>query len=246
MRETEAFWSRVPWKLAAGVIAVIAVLAVGGAAYMALSDNAMGMLDEGTGDAASYLLIFLMVYGDAVVAIFPGETTLNVASTLASQGELDLSLVILAGFLGAWLGDNTLYWIARSIPAVREKAREAQGDERFKGALQMVGRHAAMLVVFCRFLPFVRWAVTAGMGALPMPYRSYVVWSAVGDFAWAAYTCLMAYFISTALDEFPIASVVIACVSSAVIVGTVFVAERWRRKRAGTESAQPAPDTYVA
>jgi membrane protein DedA with SNARE-associated domain len=229
--------SKVAWKLVGGVLAVIAVLAVGGVIYMALSDDVAGGLDEDTGALASYLLVFLMVYGDAVVAIFPGETTLNVAATLASQDVLDLPLVILAGFLGAWLGDNTLYWIARSIPTVREKARQAQEDERFKGALQLVGRHSALLVVFCRFLPFVRWAVTAGMGALPMPYRSYIAWSAVGAFAWASYTCLVAYFISSALDEFPVASIVIACVSSTILIGGIFLIERWRRRR----SAVPEP-----
>jgi hypothetical protein len=36
-----------------------------------------------------------------VFPVLPGETTLNAASTLASQGTLELPLVILAGALGA-------------------------------------------------------------------------------------------------------------------------------------------------
>ena len=225
---------RVVLLVAAALIAFVGVVVL----IQAIQNELFGLLDGETSDAASYALVFLMVYGDAVVAIFPGETTLNVASTLASQGELDLVPIIAAGALGAWLGDNTLYWIARSIPAVRETAGAAQEDERLKGALQLVGRHAALLVVFCRFLPFVRWAVTAGMGALPMPYRSYALWSAVGATAWATYTCLMAYFISTALDEFPVASILIACVSSTILVGGIFLIERWRR--AGARGPQPA------
>jgi len=220
--------------LAVAITALVAVIVL----IQAIQNDVFSLLDGETSDAASYALVFLMVYGDAVVAIFPGETTLNVASTLASQGELDLVPIIAAGALGAWLGDNTLYWIARSIPAVREKARAAHEDERLKGALQLVGRHSALLVVFCRFLPFVRWAVTAGMGALPMPYRSYALWSAVGATAWATYTCLMAYFISTALDEFPVASILIACVSSTILVGGIFLIARWRRT--GAEGPQPA------
>jgi membrane protein DedA with SNARE-associated domain len=218
----------VSWKLGATILAIVLLFAALGLFLMAISDNALGLLEDPSSDLAAYILVFGLVYGDAVVAIFPGETTLNVASTLASQDELELIFVILAGTLGAWLGDNTLYWIARSIPALRQKALEAQADERLKRPLELIGRHDRMLVVFCRFLPFVRWAVTAGMGALPMPYPRYALWSAIGDTAWAAYTCLVAYTIGTALDEFPIASIVIACMSSGVIVAGVYLLERKR------------------
>jgi membrane protein DedA with SNARE-associated domain len=34
---------------------------------------------------------------DAVLPTFPGETTLNAAATLASQDQLELGLVVLAG-----------------------------------------------------------------------------------------------------------------------------------------------------
>ena len=48
-----------------------------------------------------------------MIPIFPGETTLNAASTLAADGELELVWVIVAGALGAVVGDSALYWIAR-------------------------------------------------------------------------------------------------------------------------------------
>ena len=61
----------------------------------------------------AYVLVFLLVLGDAIIPIFPGETTLNAASTLAAEGELQLQLVMLAGALGAIAGDTCLFWIAR-------------------------------------------------------------------------------------------------------------------------------------
>jgi membrane protein DedA with SNARE-associated domain len=50
----------------------------------------------------------------AIVPIFPGETTLNAASVLASQGTLEIELVIVAGALGAILVESALYWITRT------------------------------------------------------------------------------------------------------------------------------------
>jgi hypothetical protein len=49
-----------------------------------------------------------MVFGDAICALLPGETTLNAASTLAANGELELWLVIVAGAIGAIAGDSVI------------------------------------------------------------------------------------------------------------------------------------------
>jgi membrane-associated protein len=93
-------------------------------------------------DAVAYLTVFALVFCDAIVPIFPRETTLNPASVLASQGELELELVIVAGALGATLGGSALYWIARTGPQ-RLKARldaSAQKDERVSKGLALLGR----------------------------------------------------------------------------------------------------------
>jgi membrane-associated protein len=65
----------------------------------------------------SYVLCFLFVWFDAVIPIFPGETTLSAASTIAAGGNLDLGLVMLVGALGAIIGDSSLFWIARKSAA---------------------------------------------------------------------------------------------------------------------------------
>ena len=219
----------ISWRLLAWAGAAVLGLACIGVLLMALSENAFGLLDDPDDDAGTYFAVFALVFGDAMVAIFPGETTLNTASVLASDGELELGLVILAGFLGAWLGDNALYWVVRSIPGFHSRVEKAQEDERFKKIVEMVNQSSFVLVIICRFLPFVRWAVIAGMGALPMPYGRFFIASSIGAIIWSTYTCLMAYFIGTALADFPIASVALACASSAIILGIGYWI--WRRVR---------------
>jgi membrane-associated protein len=217
------------WRLFAWVGAAVLGLACIGLLLMALTDNALGLLDDPSDDAGTYFAVFALVFGDAMVAIFPGESTLNTASVLASDGELELGLVIIAGFLGAWLGDNALYWVVRSVPGFHSRVEKAQEDERFKKIVALVNQNSFVLVVVCRFLPFVRWAVIAGMGALPMPYGRFLLASAIGAIAWSTYTCLMAYLIGTALADFPIASVALACASSAILLGIGYWI--WRRVR---------------
>jgi hypothetical protein len=45
----------------------------------------------------TYFFVFLLVAADAVIPVFPGETTLNAASTFAADGDLELWLVIVLG-----------------------------------------------------------------------------------------------------------------------------------------------------
>ena len=66
----------------------------------------------------AYVLSFLFIWFDAVIPIFPGETTLSAASTLAAEGELNLELIMVAGALGAIVGDSSLFWIARKSAAM--------------------------------------------------------------------------------------------------------------------------------
>jgi membrane-associated protein len=227
---------RVSWGLVVAVAAGLLVLAAAGVLVMSLTDDALGLLEDPENEFAAYLVVSLLVMGDAVIAILPGETTLNVASVLASEDKLTLGLVIVAGAIGATVGDNILYWVARSVPGLRVRVARAQEDPRFERALEVIGRHESMLVIFCRYLPFVRWAVIAGMGVLPMPYRRFLVASVIGGVGWATYTCLVAYLIGTALDEFPLLSLVIAGVSSGVLVTAVyFVERRWSRRSGGPE-----------
>lgn len=220
------------WKLAAGIPVAILVLILLAVLLIALTDNALGLLEDPNNALAAYLVVFLLVFGDAVIAVLPGETTVNVASVLASQGDLlDPLPIVLAAGLGATLGDNTLYWIARSTPWVRKRVAELQKDERMEKAFRLLGRRASLLILFCRYLPFVRWAITASMGATRMPWGRYLLLSSVGDMVWGAYTVLVAYTIGSALEEYPIASMVIAGASSGVLVALVYMLESRRRNR---------------
>jgi hypothetical protein len=48
------------------------------------------------------------------------------------------------------------------------------------------------------------------MGLTEYPYRRFLLFSAIGGIGWAIYTCLLAYWISTALGDFALASILIS------------------------------------
>jgi membrane-associated protein len=210
--------------LGLAAIAVVLVWLSGG--------NGFGTLSEASGDWA-YLAVFLLIVGDAVCAVLPGETTLNTAATLAAGGVLNLGLVMLAGAAGAIVGDSALYWIARrNRHRLQRQLDAAMSHEKVATAYDFIGSSAPMLLVFGRYVPGMRFVVNATFGLAAHPYRHFLLWSAIGGVTWSIYTCGLAYLIGTALAGFPLASVVISGVVTTVAIAVVYLAVRRRRSGA--------------
>ena len=230
MSRRAAFW------LVLALVALLMIPIVSTIAFSLLDDDGVfgliGTLDD---EVVAYFTVFGLVFADAIVPIFPGETTLTSASVAASDGELVLALVIVAGALGAVLGDNALYWISRTGPKGLKARLEAASkkDERVAGGLDLLGRSGPLLIACGRFVPGVRFAVNVMMGMTEYPYRRFLLFSAIGGTAWAAYTCVLAYFVSTALADFALASIVISGLITSVLVGGVYWIDRHRTATSG-------------
>src|SRR5579864_9009171 len=66
--------------------------------------------------AYGYLVVALLVGIEGMGIPLPGEATLIAASIVAgTTHELNIGLVIAAAATGAMLGDNTGFWIGRSL-----------------------------------------------------------------------------------------------------------------------------------
>jgi membrane protein DedA with SNARE-associated domain len=215
--------------------AVALVGLVAGAAIVLVSvfgGDGFGLIEEGSG-ASAYLPIFGLVAADAVVPIFPGETTLNAASTLAANGELDLIWVIVAGALGAVIGDSALYWIARrSSERIEPQVERARRNSKVKSALDFLDRGAPVLLTFGRYVPGLRFVVNSTMGMTKYPYRRFLPWSALGGVLWSIYTCVLAYKVGSTFDNYPAASIVISGAITTALMALGFLIMR-RRDRAG-------------
>jgi membrane-associated protein len=179
----------------------------------------------------SYIAVFLLIALDAVIPIFPGETTLNAAATAASQGTLELVPVIVAGALGAIVGDSALYWIARRYTSrIEPQLQKAQQNPKIAEALTIMHGNAALLIVGGRFVPGMRFLVNATMGISKFPYRRFLLWSVTGGILWSVYTCLLAYAVGTAFAGYPLASVIISGVITTLVIAAIFVVVRRQRR----------------
>jgi membrane protein DedA with SNARE-associated domain len=193
------------------------------------------------GLAHPYLVIFGFVVFDAVIPIFPSESLLNTASTLAAQTGSDIELwrLILAGSLGAVVGDSILYWISRTVlrRTMVTRLEEAKRNEQVAQALDVLSGSAPLLIVAGRFVPGMRFVVSATMGVTGYPYPKFLLWDAAGGVTWASFSCISAYLVASAIDDRPIVSMAVS-----LVITTALLSVLYRRiKQDWEEQADTAP-----
>ena len=233
LEEPEPFWRR--HLLVVGFALLLVVI-------VAIQLLDQGYVEQWIADAPeelAYVLCFLLVWFDAVIPIFPGETTLSAASTLAAEGSLELELVMLAGALGAIVGDSSLFWIARkNADKVQGQLDKALQNSKIRAGWDALDRSPGLLIIAGRYVPGMRFAVNASMGLSDIPYRRFLLWSVIGGVMWSVYTCALAYNVATTLSGFPLASLIISSLITSAALAAIYFVDR--RRRRGAEAAEPA------
>jgi membrane-associated protein len=191
--------------------------------------------------AGAYFVTFLLVALDGVIPIFPGETTLTVAASLAATGDLELWPVFVAGFLGAVVGDTTVYFIGRHTGGRIDRAVRRMVNEKQMAAGQKIfARNVSIALVFGRFVPGLRLLVSLLAGANGLPFWRYLPFECLGGLVWSAQISLLAYFIGSTLDTRPMVSFLISGLLTAAVVAVVVRRERRLQARLQAEAQEPA------
>ena len=163
--------------------------------------------------AADYgwIAVLLIVAGDGVFPLFPGESAIIFAAVAASQGKLSLLSVILAGAIGAMIGDNIAYFIGRAGgDRIRHFLARLAGRERMLAAEGMVQRRGPALVFAGRFLPGIRIAINLSCGAGELAYRRFFLFDALGAIVWSAQAALLGFIFGQQFADRPWIGLLIA------------------------------------
>ena len=146
-----------------------------------------------------YAILFLIIYcetGLVVTPFLPGDSLLFVAGALCGMGSLQLGLLAPLLMLAAFSGDNTNYWIGRLIG----KQLVCRTDSRFfkreylDKTHAFYKKHGGRTILFARFLPIFRTFAPFVAGIGRMNYRLFVLFSALGSFAWICGLTVAGYF----------------------------------------------------
>ncbi len=127
----------------------------------------------------------------------PGETALVLAAVLASQGKLNIILVIVIAIASAIAGDNIGYmlgrWVGREVleapgPFQNRRVKALRVGDTF------FDRYGGKAVFVGRWIALVRVATAWLAGIDEMPFPRFFVWNALGAVTWATAYGLIGYF----------------------------------------------------
>jgi membrane-associated protein len=164
----------------------------------------------------------------------PGETALVLAAVLASQGKLQIWLVILIAACSAIAGDNLGYLLGRRFGREvleapgpfhhRRVAVIALGDRFF-------AKHGAKAVFVGRWIALVRFATAWLAGINEMRFSHFFFWNALGGISWAVTYGLVGYFAGSAAADAITKFGIYAAVLLALVVVGGFVYFQMRERR---------------
>jgi membrane-associated protein len=201
---------------------------------------------------AGYPLLFLIVMGESSGVPVPGETALITASVLAGRGKLQIELVIVLAAAAAIVGDNIGYligrkggrWLLERPGRFYRQRRQvlATGEPFFE-------RHGPKAVFFGRFILGLRVWASWLAGATRMPWRSFLLWNALGGICWATIIGLLSYYLGHAAGDVVKTFGLYGLAAAFVAIGTALFAHRRNRRgqekrrseSATAETATPRP-----
>src|SRR5437763_8103189 len=127
----------------------------------------------------------------------PGETALVAAAVLASQGKLQIWLVIMIGVASAIIGDNVGYLLGRKFG---RQVLEAKGP-LYRHRLQAIATgercfemHGPKAVFLARWIALVRFAAAWLAGINRMPMKLFFFWDGLRGITWGGTYGLLGYY----------------------------------------------------
>src|SRR5689334_3071523 len=132
----------------------------------------------------------------------PGQTLMVAAAIYAGAGRLNVFVVGLIAFVAAVMGDNVGYWIGiRGGRALVHRWGKyvLVTPERLDRAEKFFARRGNRIVLVARFIDGLRQFNGVIAGIMEMPWRTFLLYNAVGAALWVGWWTTVAYVFGTHL-----------------------------------------------
>jgi membrane protein DedA with SNARE-associated domain len=193
---------------------------------------------------AGYEIIALAVLLERSIfigLIIPGDIILALGGVYASEGRLNLAVVIIIGIVAALSGESAGYWLGRrlgrrlirAIPLVRRL------EPRLDDAHTYFLKHGGKTVAIGRYATAAGAFVPFSAGIARMPYRRFIAFDVPAVAVWAALISTFGYVVGRNLDlidrtlsRFGLLVLILAAMAVVIRV----VQKRRRRSQTGASS----------
>jgi membrane-associated protein len=167
--------------------------------------------------------LLVTIFAESSLIFFlPGDTLLFTAGLLASQGQLNIVVVLLGSFVAAVAGNQVAYAVGNRLgPSLFKPGSRLFKAEYVERADEYFDKFGSRTIVLARFVPAVRTfaPILAGIGT--MRYRTFVTYNVVGALLWAIGVTLLGYTLGKTvhgIDKYLLPVIIVIAALSAIPV----------------------------
>ena len=148
-----------------------------------------------------YFGIALLMFLDNIFPPIPSEIIMPSAGYSASQGQLLLTGVIIAGCTGSLIAAAILYWVGykfnhdsifRFVDRYGKYLFIKPND--VKKSLDWFEHYGHRIVFFGRMIPAVRSLISIPAGMSHMPFGKFMFYSSLGTIIWTTFLACMGFY----------------------------------------------------
>lgn len=180
-------------------------------------------------DSFGYLGVLIAVFLESFTAVIPSQIVLPFSGFVASQGSLNIVLVITTVTIGAYIGTLPFYFIGRWGDDFVEKFLTKYGkyiflsNEDLEKGYKAFEKYGGSIVLFGRLIPLIRSVISFPAGVARMKFSVFSLYTLVGSLIFASVSCLAGYFmgenwpvVSSYIDQYE--NIVLALLSIAILI----------------------------
>ena len=151
---------------------------------------------------AVYIILFLVIFIETGIVAFPflpGDSLLFTAGLFARLGYMDITLLVLLLFTAAVLGDNSNYWIGRTVGLkvmkIKFRGKNIVKQEYLDKTHSFYEKYGVKTIIMARLVPIVRTFAPFVAGLAEMNYRKFLPFDILGGAIWIFSLSFAGYFL---------------------------------------------------
>lgn len=153
-----------------------------------------------------YIGLFSIVFAESGLFFgffLPGDSLLVTAGLLATQGFLNIYLLMFLLPIAAIGGDSVGYWFGKKFgPKIFQKEKSLLFDKKhLEKAHAFYEKHGGKTIILARFIPIIRTFAPIVAGVGKMEYTRFLSYNVFGGIFWTVGMLLLGYFLGNVIPD---------------------------------------------
>lgn len=180
--------------------------------------------------------IILLESGFVFGFFLPGDSLLFTAGLLASQGYLNIGLLIILSIIGAIIGNTAGFYTGAKLgPKLFKKEKSVLfSPKRVDEAHVFFDKQGPKSLILARFIPAVRTFVPIIAGVAGMKYRTFIIFNAIGGMLWGILLPVLGFTLGRTIpniDKYLLPIIFIIIFISVLPIGIQYLKARKENKK---------------